>query len=253
MRRGLTLIEILVTTAIIALLAAILLPSLSAAKSQARRSLCMSNLKQVGLATAMYLDDNRDYFWRYYVDRAEGRYWWFGLEPGGPPSSTIDVRYRPLDKSKGVLARHLRSTDSGLQCPSFPYDSGNYFPKFAARSASYGYNLQLGPANPWRRTRRRAEFTRRAGSVFVFADGVHFDFNPGMNEGHYIDYVPAPADPSSLGGFGHYRHNGRAAVLFMDGHVDCLRLTGAAYGGPVEGGAAGNLTGPGGGPAMYGF
>ncbi|NLE57188.1 MAG: prepilin-type N-terminal cleavage/methylation domain-containing protein [Planctomycetes bacterium] len=253
MRRGLTLIEILVTTAIIALLAAILLPSLSAAKSQARRSLCMSNLKQLSLASAMYLDDQHDHFWRYYVNRPEGRYWWFGFEPGGPPANTVGQRYRPLVKTKGVLARYLRSTDNELQCPSFPYDSAGYFPKFASRSASYGYNLQLGPANLLRKTPRRSAFARRMASVFVFADGVHFDFNPGMNEGHYIDYVDVPSDPFAAGGFGHYRHNGRAAVLFMDGHVDCLRLTGAAYGGPVEGGPAGNVTGPGGGPEMYGF
>ena len=253
MRRALTLIEILVTTATIALLAAILLPSLSAAKNQARRSLCLSNLPQVGLATAMYLDDSRDYFWRYYVDRRKGRYWWFGFEPGGPPSSTIDVRHRPLVKSKGVLARYLRSTDNGLQCPSFPYDSGAYFPKFAAPSASYGYNLRLGPANPWLQTSRRSAFIRRAATVFVFADGVHFDFNPGMNEGHYIEYAEAPAEPFAMGGFAHFRHSGKAAVLFMDGHSECLRLISAPYSGPVEGGAAGNLSGPSGGPEMYGL
>jgi prepilin-type N-terminal cleavage/methylation domain-containing protein/prepilin-type processing-associated H-X9-DG protein len=253
MRRGFTLIEVLVTTAVIALLTAILLPSLSAAKNQARRSLCLSNLKQVGLATAMYLDESRDYFWRYYVDGPEGRYWWFGFEPGGPPASTIDARYRPLIKSKGVLARYLRSTDNGLQCPSFPYDSGFYFPKFAARSASYGFNLQLGPANPWLATRRRSEFLKQASRVFVFADGVHFDFNPGINEGHYIDYVENPSEPFAMGGFGHYRHSGRASALLMDGHIDGVRLMGPAYGGAIEGGPAGNLAfGPAGGKSMYG-
>jgi prepilin-type N-terminal cleavage/methylation domain-containing protein/prepilin-type processing-associated H-X9-DG protein len=253
MKRAFTLIEVLVTTAIIALLVAILLPSMVNARNQARRSLCMSNLKQLGLAASMYLDEQKEYFWRYYVDQPEGRYWWFGFEPGGPPANPVNVRNRPLVKSKGILARYLRSTDKGLQCPSFPYDSGSYFPKFAARSASYGYNLQLGPSNFWLQTRRRTEFIRRTGSVFVFADGVHFDFNPGMNEGHYIDYVDAPADPFAMGGFGHFRHNGRASVFFMDGHIDCLRLLSPAYSGQVEGGAAGNLTGEGGQADLYGL
>jgi prepilin-type N-terminal cleavage/methylation domain-containing protein/prepilin-type processing-associated H-X9-DG protein len=253
MKRGLTLIEVLVATAIIALLVAILLPSVGAARDQARRAVCLSNLSQLSLATTMYLDEQKDRFWRYYVNRPEGRYWWFGLEPGGPPANTAGLRHRPLVKAKGVLARYLRSIDDGLQCPAFPYDSAAYFPKFAARSASYGYNLRLGPSNPSRKTPRRSDFARRTASVFVFADGVHFDFNPGMNEGHYIDYVDDPAAPFAAGGFGHYRHNGRAGVLLMDGHCDSLRLTSTPYGGAVEAGPAGNVTGPGGGPEMYGY
>ena len=55
---GLTLIELLVVFAIIALLAAILLPSLGRAKEKARSVQCMNNLKQWSLAMAMYVDDN---------------------------------------------------------------------------------------------------------------------------------------------------------------------------------------------------
>jgi len=252
-RRGFTLIELLVVVAIIALLLAILLPSLAGARAEGRRGVCLANLKQIGLATTMYLDENRDYFWRYYVDAADGRRWWFGFERGGPPANPVNRRYRPLDKSKGALARYLQSTDDGLQCPSFPYDSGCYFPKFAARSASYGYNLRLGPANRLLPTRRRRAFDKHASSVFVFADGAHFDFNPGMNEGHYIDYVFNPSNPFSMGGFGHFRHRGRAQVLYVDGHVEGQPLRGPAYAGYACGGPAGNLSSPSGGREIYGY
>ena len=104
---GFTLIELLVVIAIIAILAAILFPVFTAAKESARRTKCLNNMKQMGMAFRLYADNNNDTYPT--TDHNDARQsWLYGLQRY---SSTKLLYMCPSDLSKNWAAPIAPDTD----------------------------------------------------------------------------------------------------------------------------------------------
>ena len=107
---GFTLVELLVVIAVIAILAALLLPALAIAKQKAKRTQCLSNLRQLAIGANSYAVDNRDY-----VMSARDI-------PGSDPPLFVQVCLNPPDIASAALAGLTVQTNlpSVWTCPNRP-------------------------------------------------------------------------------------------------------------------------------------
>jgi prepilin-type processing-associated H-X9-DG protein len=233
-------VELLVVIAIVAILAALLLPALSRARSQARSMQCVNNLRQLYLANTMFAAEHDGH----YVPAAPDMF--DVLVPGAPPDHNggairwHGVRETPngnsaFDPKKGPLAEYLMDGQVKT-CPEFfEFQDLNGAPNvFEAGTGGYGYNMAyLGSKlaledNLVQAVRRGFLDTRIAkpAETVMFADAAipqnGYIIEYGFLEPPHAVSADAPQGNDSFGYLSptvHFRHYGRANVLWADGHV----------------------------------
>ncbi len=214
--KAFTLVELLVVIAIIALLVSILMPSLSAARQEARCVACKSNFKNLGLALRMYLDDHKGK-----MPAAEpypGKYGhvsqhWF-MNPELMNYLAVDIL---KDEDGELLAPDTKNKDTVLTCPSHRYpemsrDSPPDYPAqertFALSYAANGTWGVSGKCNMPTEYRHESEYRKPADSL-MFCDASGSIQVPGI--------VLFDGCPKSNFAF---RHHERVNMIFLDQHIE---------------------------------
>ena len=211
-QRGFTLIELLVVIAIIAILAGLLLPALSRAKTKALTTSCLSGTKQLQLCYIMYSGDNRDFLLDNTVaGTAAGASAWIQGNV-----QTFSANYEN-DVRQGVLFAYNKSTSIYRCAASKAFVRGigaNRPPHNRSYAISVWLNCNERPAGP-----KKSSQVRQPTKVAVFLDenAVSIDNGAiGIYEGTQYSYWNLPAS----------RHNNGCNLSFFDGHGETWRWTG---------------------------
>jgi len=218
-RAGFTLVELLVTIAVIGILAGLLLPVLSRAKNNSRRATCLNNLRQINVATRMYFDEHEDaislpsgvQFYADWVSYKPSVKYYLGLHGPSAPSEKIFMcpadtfSYLDSDLTGGPAWKGLRVNKGYCEqgwtgYNSYAFNGGN----------SLNSNLFPKLANPGIAGIRLTALKHPAKTLLVFEASARLPFSWHRPEVDSRGYYQFGDSMNMLG--------------FADGHVNFCRM-----------------------------
>ena len=204
-KRAFTLIELLVVIAIIAILAAILFPVFAKAREKARQSSCSSNIKQMMLSVAQYVQDYDERF------------------PRGAGYTAPDVIVNTW--ARGEWYYLVEPYVKNVQIFACPSEGATGVQSGGVTSTAYGLDVHYS-RNTWLTEADRLAQIEQAASVIYTADGRN----------NYMRWY----NPAELGGantnfaWAHNRHNDGCNYGYVDGHVKWNKFSITATGPPAN-------------------
>jgi prepilin-type N-terminal cleavage/methylation domain-containing protein/prepilin-type processing-associated H-X9-DG protein len=216
-REGFTLIEMLAVIAIIGVLAALLLPTLGQAKATAKRIRCVNNLRQLGIGLQVFLANNHSYpvigTGTNEGYRGHDRTWIAQLQREGLGKSRPETNYWQRGVWCCPSARWSAGTLARMS-PTAYYGYNRFGVLFPGHRVNFGleghYNLDLDIRTPI----TESEVAVPSNMIAIGDSqngGIQFDRRRLLEVAHAGNFLT--------------RHQGKASVLFCDGHVESPKLT----------------------------
>jgi prepilin-type processing-associated H-X9-DG protein len=248
-RRPFSWTDLFVITGILALLIAIVVPSIIKVREEAGRQRCPTNLRQIGQAIVLYMNDNKGHFPRTSYKAGAPPVWGTGALSANPFAGKTRPQDNDVTAALFLLIRTQEITPSVFVCPST--DATSDLDSVAANVSKMGSNftdwrtnLSYSLSVPYVNLEEDL-WKRRFSNDAEFA--LAADLNPGVGDGFDVTSVSESSSSANMCKANSRNHGGAGQnVLFADGHVEfvtnpfCGAKKDNIY--TVSGGADGALT-----------